>query len=321
MHRMLVAITGATGFVGRHLVELHRQRGDMIRILKRPATAKVPVWHDIEVVDGDLAAGERLLERFVAGVDVLYHCAGEIRDERAMAMTNVDGTRALASAAAGRIKHWVQLSSAAVYGGVRDGLVTEESVLAPDTTYGKTKLESELIVRSAAASGAFTCSVLRPTAIFGADMPGNALFRLISMIDKGLFFFIGQAGAIMNFVHVDNIVSALTLCATHPAAVGHDYIVSEELTIEQVVDILSGEMGRPVPRLRFPLMPVRTAARIAGMLPFSPVNTAQVDALAIRARYSIKSITRELAYSPVTRPEAGLRELVATWKKRRNNAP
>lgn len=312
---MRIAITGATGYVGRNLVELHRQRGDRIRILKRPATPKVPAWHDIEVLDGDIPTNRKLLEQFSAGVDVLYHCAGEIRNERNMSTTNVEGTRALASAAAGRISHWVQLSSAAVYGRVRRGVISEDSAHTPDTTYGKTKLESELIVRSAAADGAFTCSVLRPTAIFGPDMRSGPLLQLISLIDKRLFFFLGPAGATMSFVHIDNVIAALALCATHPAGVGRDYLVSDQLTVERLAAVVAEETGRAMPRLRLPLGPVRALARFAGMLPFSPLNTARVDALSSHAIYSTQRIAQELGYAPVTTFESGLRALVRAWKR------
>lgn len=311
---MQVAITGATGYVGRYLVELHRRRGDRIRILKRPATPKVSAWHDIEVIDGDLSLDTKLLVDFSSDVDVLYHCAAEIWDERTMAVTNVEGTRALVNAATGRIKHWVQLSSAAVYGHVRHGVVSEDSAYVPDTIYGKTKLESDLIVRSAATSGAFTCSVLRPTAIFDALMQEGPLLQVVSLIDRGLFFFIGPTGATMNFVHVDNVVRALLLCATHPAAVGRDYIISDQLTVEQLAAIVAEETGRGEPRLRLPLAPIQLLARIASMLPFSPLTAARVNALSSRSIYSVQRIMQELDYKPIRTFESGLRDLVRAWK-------
>ena len=317
---MLIAITGATGFVGRHLVEAHRQRGDRVRILKRARTPKLSIWHDVEVIEGDLSINGSLLENFAAGVDVLYHCAGEIRDERAMHATNVEGTRALVSAAAGRVKHWVQLSSAAVYGGVQRGVIREETAHAPATIYGKTKLASDLVVLSAAAGGAFTCTVLRPTSIIGADMARSLLIRFIPIIDKGLFFFIGPSGAIMNFVHIDNVVSALTLCARQPAAVGRDYIISDQLTMERLAHIVADELGKPVPRLRVPEAPVRLLAHVVAALPFSPLNIGQINVLTARSFYSTERIAGELAYKPVKLPETALRELVAAWKKSRHHA-
>lgn len=118
----------------------------------------------------------------------------------------------------------------------------------------------------------------------------------------------------MNFVHIDNVVRALALCATHPAAVGRDYLVSDQLTVERLAAVVAEETGRTMPRLRLPLAPVRALARIAGMLPFSPLNTARVDALSGRSIYSTQCIVQELGYQPVKPFESGLRELVKVWK-------
>jgi nucleoside-diphosphate-sugar epimerase len=79
---MLVAITGANGFIGRLLVARHLSLGDKVRVLSRQDSQG---WSEgVDVVVGDLTQEGVHLSKLVAGVDVLYHCAGELNDEEKM---------------------------------------------------------------------------------------------------------------------------------------------------------------------------------------------------------------------------------------------
>jgi len=316
---MLVAITGASGFVGRHLVDLHVKRGDRVRVLNRASPAGV-MPAGIEVIAGDIAVPDRRLRDFASGADVLYHCAANLHDEKSMQAVNVDGTRHLAAAARGAVGRWIQVSSVAVYGRAERGTLTETSPLAPDTVYGRTKREAENIVQAAAASGAFACCTVRPSTIFGCDMPNRSLFQLVAMIRKGLFFFIGRPGAVMNYVHVDSVTAALAECATRTEAAGKIYNLSEAMTLERFVEIVAHELGTRPPSLRLPEAPLRVLAAAAGVLPRFPLTGARVDALTNRNVYSAAGIADELAYNPVMSLEAGLRKFVRDWMNTRAHA-
>ncbi len=311
---MQIAVTGASGFVGAALVRKHLERGDSVRVLVRDPAAAVCQLPSVQIIRGDLARAKTIPADFVARADVLYHCAAEIRDERMMEATNLHGTRKLAAAAAaGGIGRWVQVSSAAVYGAPGPGTITEDSPLQPDSHYGRTKAESEEVVRSAAAGGGFGVSVVRPSNIFGAGMSGNALYKLIAAIERGWFFPVGEPGAIMNYVHVDNVTAALALCATHPAAAGRTYNVSDELPLERLAAIIADELGARPPARRLPEPPLRILASVLGFLPGMPLTHRHLDALTARARYSSDRIRQELAYNPVVSLEAGVRELAKDW--------
>ena len=314
---MEIAITGASGFVGGALVRKHLERGDSIRVLARDPGAAICRLPSVRAFRGDLARAETIPADFVAGADVLYHCAAEIRDERMMEATNVRGTQALARLAAGRIGRWVQVSSASVYGAVRSGTATEDSPLQPDSVYGRTKVESEEVVRSAAASGGFGASILRPSNIFGAGMPSNALYKLIAAIERGWFFCIGEPGAVMSYMHIDNVAAAAMLCATHPAAAGRTYNVSDEMPLERLAAIVADELGTSLPALRLPEAPLRMLASVLGFLPGIPLTHRHLDALTARARYESDRIHNELAFRPAISFETGLRELVRGWKRGR----
>ena len=314
---MEIAITGASGFVGGTLVRKHLGRGDAVRALVRDPAAAVCGLPLVRAFCGDLARGETIPPDFCAGADVLYHCAAEMRDERQMQATNVEGSRALARAAAGRIGRWVHVSSASVYGPVRSGTVTEASPPQPDSAYGLTKSESEAAVQSAAAAGGFELAILRPTNIFGVGMPSQALYKLFSAVERGWFFPVGTPGAVMSYVDVESVAAAAVLCAVHPAAAGGIYNISDEMPLERLAAIVADELGTTLPALRLPEAPLRLLAGVCGMLPGVALTHRHLDAVTTRARYASDRIHDELGFHPAIGFEAGLRALVRDWKRNR----
>lgn len=306
----VVAITGGTGFIGRHLLARHVALGDRVRYLTRKKPLEsIP---GAEIFIGDLSASETL-RGFVQGADVLYHCAAELRDASAMEKTNVTGTANLLRAATGEIGRWVQLSSTGIYGAVRHGEVREDAEIRPGNAYERSKAAADALVLAAAEK--LSCVLLRPSNVYGADMPNQSLFQLIRMIDKGLFFFIGPRGATANYVHVENVVDALLACAhaTLPAN-GRAYIVSDHRPLEAFAGIIAAHLGKPAPRMRLPEMPVRVLAAACGWLPGFPLKTSRIDALTNRTVYCTDRIEAELGFSNLLSMEAGLAELVRVWK-------
>jgi len=309
---MIVSITGGTGFIGRGLVLDHLARGHTVRLLSRrsPKDAGLPdlvMWHR-----GDLSSSTMLLS-FLEGADVLYHCAAEIRDESLMQEVNVEGTRRLVEAATGRIGRWVQLSSVGAYGSYSQGVVTENSLLNPSGAYEVTKVEADALVETAALGGAFEHVILRPSNVYSAEMSNQSLFSLISMIQRNLFFYIGKPGASANYIHVDNVISALVLCGVHREAKGKIFNLSDYLTIEQFVASIALALGKPAPHRRLPKLMLQIAAKLACIIPKFPLTESRVNALTNSAIYLNDKIEREIGYKHVLQMEQGLKEIVEFW--------
>ncbi|MDT8375603.1 MAG: NAD-dependent epimerase/dehydratase family protein [Mariprofundaceae bacterium] len=311
-----MAITGGTGFIGSKLALHHLARNDEVRVLSRSCSELPGLSGAVKCFPGDLLNPDSL-QPFVDGVDLLYHCAGQLTDTTAMRALHVVGTQNLVDAAARcGIGHWVQLSSVGVYGPVSDGAVTEKSPLNPVGEYEVTKAESDRIVLDAAGRGAFSCSILRPSNVFGADMKNRSLFSMINMIDRGLFFFIGKPGASANYIHVDNVVEGLVRCGSMPAAKGNIYNLSDYCSMESFVQMISDALDCRLPLLRMPELPVRWFTSVMGMLPGFPLTQTRVDVLTNRSVYPIDRIQEDLGYSHVMTMENGLRQLVAAYKSR-----
>lgn len=313
---MIVAITGGTGFIGKKLVLRHLALGDEVRVFTRRPPGKSGLPDSVILCHGELTNSGSLLS-FVNGADILYHCAGEIRDTTRMEVVHVAGTRKLIDAATGRIGRWVQLSSVGAYGQQRAGIITEETVLKPCGVYEETKVKSDALIEDEASSGAFHHVILRPSNVYGAEMTNQSLFGLISMIQRGLFFFIGKPGASANYIHVDNVVEALVLCGKMPSVSGCVYNLSDYRNMEQFVATIAAVLGKEVPRMRLPEPAVRMLEKLLGNIPNMPLTAARVDALTSRTIYPSTKIERELGYRHQVTMEEGLSELVASWKQKK----
>ncbi len=313
---MIVAITGGTGFIGKKLVARLIERGDTVRLLTRSSTpsrnSSLVETHKCDL----LTVGAYDLSSILDGVDVLFHCAGQLKDASSMRALHVDATRKLAEAASRRVGHWVQLSSVGVYGPVSNGAITEDSALNPVGQYEITKTESDKIVVDAANKGGFSYSILRPSNVFGASMTNQSLFSMIAMIDRGLFFYIGKPGVSANYIHVDNVVEGLLCCGTMQPAKGRTYNLSDHCTIEHFVAVIANALGRTSPWLRLPEPIARLAGITLGKIPGFPLTQSRANALVNRSTYPISRIQQELGYHHVISMEDGLRELVEAYKQR-----
>ncbi|MFI3190703.1 hypothetical protein BCS42_09165 [Crenothrix sp. D3] len=305
---MIIAITGGTGFIGRHLIARHVARGDEVRYLTRHTPEKVIAG--ATAVIGDLSVIDSLLP-LVRGVDVLYHCAAELNDVTKMRDTNVVGTHLLLTAANGQVKRWVQLSSTGVYGSKPTQDVNENTPINPMNAYEISKAAADELVYTAMNEQRLHGVVLRPSNVYGVDMPNQSLFQLVNMIKRGLFFFIGGRGSMVNYIHLDNVIDALILCgtATLPAN-GRTYIVSDCCTLKEFVAIITTALGVPCPKKRLPETLVRLVACLGDYLPRFPLRSSRVDALTYRHIYQTNKIESELGYRHTISMSAGLSELV-----------
>lgn len=310
---MIVGITGGTGFIGRKLVLRHLKNGDEVRVFSRrdPQLANLPAevhWHS-----GDLAQAENMAD-FLDRLDILYHCAGEIRDESRMEAVHLGGTNLLIKMAAGKIGRWVQLSSVGAYGLNRNCMIDENSTLNPSGMYEVTKAQSDALVMTAGASGAFESVVLRPSIVYGEGMSNQSLLSLIAMIKKGLFVFIGAKGASANYVHVDNVVEALFLCGKLPQAKGQIYNISDYRSLEEFVGIISVLLKQKTPSLRLPENLMRFLVKCFGWVPKLPLTSSRIDALTNNTIYPIHKIENDLKYKHVVSMEEGLAEMLTVQR-------
>jgi nucleoside-diphosphate-sugar epimerase len=308
---MIVAITGGTGFIGRHLIARHLQRGDEVRYLTRddktPISGATPVIGDLNNKD--------ILMTLVKNSDVLYHCAAELVHADKMYETNVLGTKTLLNAAKGQVKRFVQLSSTGIYGAKPFQDVFEETPVNPSNDYEKSKTQADNLVLDAMTKNEIYGVILRPSNVYALDMPNQSLFQLIKMVKRGWFFFVGSKRAIVNYIHVEDVISALVLCSTaNLPGNGRIYIVSDWCYLDEMIAVFARALNVPCPTLRLPEGLVRFLAKIGDALPRFPLRSSRVEALTYEHRYSIDRISTELGFKLTIPIESGLCELCENLK-------
>ena len=304
---MRIAITGGTGFIGRRLVAAHFGRGDEVAVLTRKTLASSK--KGLSYIKGDLLDKQLDFSALVEKVDILYNCAGEISDEKLMFPLHVESTDRLLQATlleaerSGKAIHWVQLSSVGVYGPNQGGasaerIVTEDTTTRPIGSYEITKTQSDELVMRANAHPLFSYSILRPSNVFGADMPNNSLRQLGKVVGKGLFFYIGKTNATATYVHVDDVVEAMILCGKDPRARAQVFNISNDCLLAEMIGAMAKALGKPVPSFRVPELPVRALVYFMGKVFTLPLSPSRIDAFVSRTQYPHTKLKQVLNFSP-----------------------
>ncbi len=310
-----IAITGASGYIGRNLVSgLLSQGGCRIKLLTRVKTPDGLHAGQVEIIKGDLLSPASLagfLEPECTVINLVYLWgAGE--DANLTAISNL-----VAACKAVGVKRLVHLSTAAVVGRVNECLVTESTPCRPVSEYGVTKLNIESLIRY---EGSYTIdfAILRPTSVFGPG--GEPLGKLADALATGcrLRNYLKSSlfnGRRMNLVHVSNVVAAIMFLANRlENLAGEVFIVSDDDSYaNNFRDVESALMrGLGVSDYRLPLVPVPLGVLrlLLSILGRNNVNP--------RCNYSDEKLLRLGFRRPVSF-EAGLADYISAYQSVRSS--
>lgn len=317
---MRIAVTGATGFVGRALVADGAAAGHTMVAVVREGSPGVAPSVGAPAIEtrriADLADAAGLRAAFDA-VDVVVHAAARVHVMHAegpdaierFRAVNVHGTRAVAAAArAAGARRLIVLSTAKVLGeGRASSVLRDAGPLAPEGAYAQSKAEMELEL---AASPSADWTIIRPPLVYGPGVGGNfrRLLQLASLA-RVVPLPLGGVRNRRSMVYVGNLTSAILRAAADERARGRRFLVSdgEDLATPDLVRRLARAAGSralvvpfPVPLLRAPLGAIGRGAEAERLL-----DSFVVDSGAIR---------RALDWVPPFTVDAGLAETVRWWK-------
>lgn len=241
-----IAITGATGFVGSHVVPKLNEAGYKVRALVRSADAKTGA--DEQIV-GDLASGEGLGE-LLSGAGTLIHLAARIAPpDEELFSNNVTGTRNLVEGALkSEISHFVLMSTAAVYGESKGKAFNENSECHPGAGYGLTKYLSETLVDYWATKTGKTATILRPFNIYGPGDNKGVVYKFYeSYKQKGKFTIYGTGEQIRDFLYVEELAEALGVVLDKKVGGIFNLGSGEETSLLELTKIYNKVLGQEVP--------------------------------------------------------------------------
>jgi UDP-glucose 4-epimerase len=261
----LVALTGATGFIGRHLLSELPKRGYRIRVLlRRPSVAPMDC---ASAVVGDLARPQNM-SAALAGVDAVIHSAGLAHGmtglpEDDYRMLNTEATIALARAAqrAGA-KRFVFLSSIrAQCGASAEEVLTEALPPRPDDAYGRSKLAAE----QGLAQLGIDWAALRLVLVYGPGVKGN-MAQLLRLARSRYPLPFGALRARRSLLALDNLVAAVDAVLATPQRLHGPLVVADRdaLTIPEMITAMRSGLGRGPGLVPVPTALLETSLRAAG---------------------------------------------------------
>lgn len=265
---MEIAVIGATGFVGRHLVAHLQAQGHRVRAISRSGR-RLPEWTDaVEARAADVETGAGL-EESLAGVDGAVHLVAIPRESRGRTLEaiNVGGVRhAVEAASAAGVRRFVHLSAL--------GVIDD-----PRLEFLSSKWRGEQVVRSSGLDWV----ILRPSLLFGE---GDGFFSLIETTLKwwspGVVAIPGDGSARFQPLSVDDLAAAIERCLVDPERSGEVYELGgpDYLSYREIVDRVMAVTGRRRIKVSMPIPIISAVTAVTDrVLPIFPVSHDQIRSL------------------------------------------
>jgi nucleoside-diphosphate-sugar epimerase len=283
----IVAVTGATGFIGRHTLPLLLEHGHQVRALVRPGSER-NLPFGIEASAGDVV-DRSSLDQLTRGAEIVLHLAGVAHTdldgtaERELARNiNVGGaTNLLESAKRNGVRRVVVASSVHVYAEQAGESVKEDAPLVAENFYAATKIEVEKTAREFSGSG-LEVVIGRPCLTYGPGVQFN-LFRLMKAIDRGTYFHAGRVKVERSFGSVYSAAAAFRFLA-EKGKPGEAYNIADEraMLLEDFTNDIADRIKRKRPK-RLPYAALwTTAAGFSALKPLGlrgPINLESLNKL------------------------------------------
>jgi len=329
-----VLVTGATGFIGRHLVEALLRRGERVRCLVRGGRRDEALRKlDVELVTAALDQPAELAAA-VAGAEAVYHLAGLTQSLTfgELSRVNGEGTAAVAVACAEQSQppRLIYVSSLSAAGPAPRGqILIETDPPAPDSDYGRSKLAGENAVRREAAKVPST--IVRPGVVFGPRDP--EIVRMLQFIVWARFHLSpGLHPPALSFIYVADLVELLLRAADHGSRLtaGNNGHAGQGIYFATAAEHPTyAELGMIVrPMVRRPWAPVISLpapvawcvagfseglSRIRGRADVLNLDKMR-EALATNWACSGEAASRELGFTPARPLEERLRETIDWYR-------
>ena len=265
----MILVTGATGVVGQHLLARLKERGQPLRPLVRDAAAAARLRApNVEPAIGDVT-DPASLRRAMEGVETVIHLVAIIveKGDRTFQRINAQGTRNIVAAATeAGVTRFLHMSA----NGARDN---------PRYPYLQAKWQGQ----QAVIESGLPYGILRPSLIFGAgDQFFNTLATLVRL--NPIVPIVGDGKSMFQPIWVEDVCTCFERMLDDDAYLGQGYDVGgpEQLSYEEMVDVIMRVLGRRRPKMHVPVALMKPAAALMqAVLPTPPVTPGQLTLLEI----------------------------------------
>lgn len=261
---MKILVTGATGFVGRYLVNGLSKTDEVIACVREksnllPSSVQQIVGNNFF----DIALSK--------DTDVIVHLAGIAHNKNnsvdEFKKINVDGTLELArKALEANIKRFIFISSIGVNGNSTHGKAfTEQDTPNPINDYTISKYQAEVALKELFKDTKTDLVIIRPPLIYAPDAPGN-FSKLLMLIKLGQFLPFGCTHNQRSFIAIENLVSFITACIYHDTKINETFLIADDevISTKQLIQCVSSGMGKSMILLPVPTKLLSTLADVTG---------------------------------------------------------
>lgn len=309
---MKVLVTGTSGFVGQHLVdELKQQKIEYVCIGRQLSNHDIDEFYVVTDLNDATAWQEPMI-----GCDIVIHLAARVHMMKEKSRNpldefrkvNVNGTLTLAKQAAkSGVKRFIYVSTVKVNGESTDleAPFKETDKTNPQDTYGISKFEAEQGLLKLAQQTEMKVVIIRPPLVYGSGVKAN-FFSLIQIVKRGIPLPLGAIKNKRSYVYVENLVSLIFCCISHPAAANQIFLVSDgcDLSTPELIRKLSNALGIKPRLIAIPQSIVEFIAKLVGKK-----NLAQ--RLCGNLQVDISKARQLLNWQPPYTIDAGLKKTVA----------
>ncbi len=325
-----ILITGASGFIGSHIVEKALQEGFQVWAAVRKSSSRDFLTDQrIQFLELNLQSEAQMVSQFRdLQFDYVVHAAGATKclDEHDFERINTDGTRNLVNALLAvkmPLKRFVFISSLSIMGAIREqqpySEINDSDQPRPNTAYGRSKLKAEQFLDS--LGGNFPYIILRPTGVYGPRE--RDYFVQVQSIQRHVDFAVGFSRQDITFIYVTDVVQAVFL-ALERGTVGHRYILSDGEVYQSSTfsNLVHEALGRPWwIRLTAPLFLLRVICACGTLWSrltrkVIVLNNDKYNILSQRNwRCNIDPARNELGFQPQVKLPEGVRRSVQWYKE------
>ena len=247
-----ILITGSSGLLGSHLLNLLTKASPRIRLLTRRPLARPE--NMVRVFQGDIRESA-VFNEAIEDVDVVFHLAALVNIDKSISdpletlTTNVMGTLRLLESARKQTKtpHIIFSSSTNIYGSPHGDKVTEDYPIAPSDPYSTSKAAADLICQTYIKTYNLPITILRPSTIYG---PGQKITQFIpKVISEGLssqILELGSLNSYRDFCYVKDVAAAFMLAGATPNSASQVFNISTGVStnLGDIVEKTSKLLGK-----------------------------------------------------------------------------
>ncbi len=323
----IAVVTGGTGFVGSHLVDLLLAKNYEVRcIVRKTSNLRWLKNKDVKLYDSGLFDKEAL-KNILKDADYLYHIAGVVKakTEEGYFKGNVETTKNLlevVSEVNPGIKKVVVMSSLTACGPAKNGKpCTEETEPHPITTYGRSKLAQEEVAKSYMSK--LPVTITRAPGVYGER--DTEIYLMFKTYKQGLMTIVGFDKKLVSLIHVADLVKGIYQAGINEKSTGEIYFISSEEFYDwnRISEGIKQAMGRGAIKIRLPHFLVYTVAAFAqffAMFSNKPATFNLEKARDFVQKYWICDVSkakRDLGFRQEISLEDGLKRTI-DWYKREN---